>query len=162
MIILFVNKMTAPVIQMAEVAAAVEQNDFSKRAQAASDDEIGVLAGAFNKMIDRISGWKEELEKQVKNRTAELNAVNQQLRASEQQLKASNQQLKASQQQLKAMNQQLVANEQRLRIEIEQRVKMEEETRKHMHELQVFYKASIGREEKIIELKRKIKELEEK
>ncbi|MFA6357941.1 MAG: PAS domain S-box protein [Candidatus Omnitrophota bacterium] len=38
----------------------------------------------------------------------------------------------------------------------------EQKLKKDLHELEVFYKASIGREERILELKRRIKELEQK
>lgn len=117
----------------------------------------------------RLKEAHDELEIKVEERTRELakaneelKASNQQLRASEQQLKASNQQLRASEQQLKASNQQLRANEQQLRAEIAERKKMEEETKKHLHDLEVFYKASKGREERIVELKKMIKELEAK
>lgn len=83
--------------------------------------------------------------------TQRIRAENEQ-KTSEQQLKASNQQLRASEQQLKASNQQLRANEEQLK--------------KQMHDLEVFYKANIGREERILELKKEIKrfkkELEKK
>jgi PAS domain S-box-containing protein len=46
--------------------------------------------------------------------------------------------------------------------DITERKKTEEELRKRLQELEVFYKASIGREERILELKKKIAELEEK
>jgi len=36
----------------------------------------------------------------------------------------------------------------------------EQELKKDLHDLEVFYKASIGREERILELKNQIKELE--
>jgi len=38
----------------------------------------------------------------------------------------------------------------------------EQELKKDLHDLEVFYKASIGREERILELKKRIKELEQK
>ena len=40
--------------------------------------------------------------------------------------------------------------------DITERRKMEEEARKHLQELEVFYKASVGREERIIELKKEL------
>ncbi len=156
-----VNYLTRPLREMKDVAMRVESGDFSRRIPFSGNDELGVLAAAFNKMIDRIQGWKDELEKQVEGRTAELNAANQQLRASEQQLQASNQQLRANQQQLRAMNQQLVANDQRLHAELTERKKLEEVTQNHLRELQIFIKSSVGREERIVELKKKIRDLEE-
>ena len=92
----------------------------------------------------------------------QLQAANQQLQAANQQLQAANQQLKASQQQLKASNQQLTANELKLNAEITERKKIEELNNKHIHELELFYKTSMGREERIIELKREVEELKVK
>jgi len=42
---------------------------------------------------------------------------------------------------------------------ISERKKMEEEMKKQLHELEVFYKASLGREERILELKKEIERL---
>jgi PAS domain S-box-containing protein len=41
-------------------------------------------------------------------------------------------------------------------IDITENKKLEKETRKHIHDLEVFYKASMGREERILELKKEI------
>ncbi len=46
--------------------------------------------------------------------------------------------------------------------DITERKKMEEETKKHLHDLEVFYKANIGREERVVELKKRVRELEAK
>jgi len=43
--------------------------------------------------------------------------------------------------------------------DITERKKMEEEARKRLQELEVFYKASVGREERILELKKEIEQL---
>jgi PAS domain S-box-containing protein len=42
---------------------------------------------------------------------------------------------------------------------ITERKKMEEEARKRLHELEIFYKASVSREERILELKKEIEQL---
>ncbi|MFA5144327.1 MAG: PAS domain S-box protein [Candidatus Omnitrophota bacterium] len=44
-------------------------------------------------------------------------------------------------------------------IDVTERRKMEEEARRRLQELEVFYKASVGREERIIELKKEIEAL---
>ncbi len=69
----------------------------------------------------------------------EINSANQQLKAGNQQLHASNQQLGAS-------NQQLISTEKTLK--------------EKLHELEVFNKVTIGRELKMIELKKEIEELQ--
>jgi signal transduction histidine kinase len=92
---------TAPILEIARVARDVmDRRDFSARAEQASDDEIGVLAQAFNGMlteIERAMGEREraeaalvdseerllalnaELEQRVALRTAELEAANKDL-----------------------------------------------------------------------------------
>ncbi|GEM_PF-7029687 len=42
---------------------------------------------------------------------------------------------------------------------ITERKRIEEEARKHLHELEVFYKAAIGREDRIVELKEEVEKL---
>ncbi len=49
-----------------------------------------------------------------------------------------------------------------LGIDITERKRLEEESNKRLHEMEVFYKASIGREERILELKEEIEILEKK
>ncbi len=67
---------------------------------------------------------------------------------------------KRSETALRAANQQLRANEERLRAEIAERERAQEKTKKNMRELEIFYKANVGREERILELKNKVKGLE--
>jgi PAS domain S-box-containing protein len=52
--------------------------------------------------------------------------------------------------------------EEEIRKEKEFSNKLEEEAHKRLQELEVFYQASIGREERILELKKKVAQLEEK
>ncbi len=46
--------------------------------------------------------------------------------------------------------------------DVTDRKKMEEEKEEHLRELEVFYNASTGREERIVELKKRVRELEDK
>jgi chromosome segregation ATPase len=120
-----------------------------------------VVSAQSSALEEKINELKKTAEQQ-RAIEQQLRAANQQLKASEQQLMASNQQLRASQQQLKAANQQLLANEKTLTAEIEGRRKLEEEMRRRLHELEVFQRSSVGREERIMELKKKIDELTRK
>lgn len=108
---------------------------------ATSDDETGKLAKSFEKMIGYVQESRNNLV-----------SANQQLMASEQQLKAGNQQLRASEQLLKAMNQQLADNEQQLKAANQQ-------LKASNTEMSMFYDSAIGREKRMVNLKRAINQL---
>ncbi len=64
---------TQPILDLAGLAQRIrDQNDYSSRAIATEDDEIGQLVGAFNQMLEQIENRDQFLEEQVNERTAEL------------------------------------------------------------------------------------------
>ena len=69
------TKLSRPIRLLSETAQQVEAGDLGARAPItkAASREIGTLTGTFNSMIQRVQDWYEELEKQVKLRTTELN-----------------------------------------------------------------------------------------
>lgn len=52
--ILVAGRITAPLRQVADVAATVEAGDLTPRLEARSNDEVGRLARSFNGMLDRL------------------------------------------------------------------------------------------------------------
>ena len=83
------RRIAQPILALAGVAKSVsERKDFSVRSKAAGDDEVGVLAGAFDEMLSEIQQRDREirllnadLERRVVARTAELEAANKELEA---------------------------------------------------------------------------------
>jgi signal transduction histidine kinase len=83
------QSISRPIVRLAETASTVSsQKDYSVRAQGAGRDEVGVLIGTFNEMLDQIqrqdSDLKEaraDLERRVETRTRDLAAANKELEA---------------------------------------------------------------------------------
>jgi signal transduction histidine kinase len=90
------RRIADPVRHLADAARAVsERKDYGVRAKAVSDDEIGVLAEAFNVMLaeiqerdtalrtseSRLRQLNTDLERRVAARTAELETTNRELEA---------------------------------------------------------------------------------
>ncbi|HXB91561.1 MAG TPA: ATP-binding protein, partial [Puia sp.] len=65
---------------------AVAKGDFTRKARAFAQDEIGILANSFNKMAEELQRLEEEnrevnnsLERKVRQRTAEIESKNKEL-----------------------------------------------------------------------------------
>lgn len=58
------RSVSEPILELAQAASLIaEQNDFAVRAQSRASDEVGVLVGAFNHMLDGLQRRDEELRK---------------------------------------------------------------------------------------------------
>ena len=76
------QQISRPVLALAETARAVsDRHDYSVRAAKHGADEFGLLTDAFNHMLAQIEAQNAELEKRVRERTAELEAANDELEA---------------------------------------------------------------------------------
>jgi diguanylate cyclase (GGDEF)-like protein/PAS domain S-box-containing protein len=71
---------TGPLQRIVETSEEIAAGDFSKRAAVTSQDEVGHLARAFNRMVERIEEWNRTLETRVVERTRELVASEEQYR----------------------------------------------------------------------------------
>jgi diguanylate cyclase (GGDEF)-like protein len=76
-----------PILRLVETARRISaDHDFSVRAVSDGRDELGVLVGAFNEMLDQLevrdlalARHRDNLEEEVEKRTSELRAVNEEL-----------------------------------------------------------------------------------
>ena len=83
---------TEPILQLAGIAGRVsEHEDYSLRAVAWTEDEVGTLVRAFNKMLQRVQerdsalqNAKDLLEHRVEERTQELRRENSERKRAEQ------------------------------------------------------------------------------
>ena len=71
---------TGPLQRIVETTEEIAAGDFSKRAAVTSGDEVGHLANAFNRMVERVEEWNRTLETRVAERTRELAASEEQYR----------------------------------------------------------------------------------
>ncbi len=69
------RQVARPIRRLARTAAAVASGDYSARTEVPSDDEIGALSKAFNRMTEDLSRSYQSLERKISDRTHELEAV---------------------------------------------------------------------------------------
>lgn len=68
MIILMLRQFVRPIRHLALVAQAIEQGDIRRRAEIVNNDEVGMLAQAFNRMTERLRQSLRRLESEVAER----------------------------------------------------------------------------------------------
>jgi signal transduction histidine kinase len=78
---LTIRQIVQPIQAMAATAQAVSAGDLSQRVEIASQDELGVLADTFNSMTVQLQTFISSLERQVAERTAQLEVSNKELEA---------------------------------------------------------------------------------
>jgi signal transduction histidine kinase/DNA-binding response OmpR family regulator len=91
------ERVSGPLVALTGTARRVrEAGDYTLRAEARSNDEVGELVDSFNRMLEEIHArdaelgrHRERLEEDVRARTADLELVNTQLRKSMEEAKAA-------------------------------------------------------------------------
>lgn len=68
----FIRTLTAPILRLAQAAGRAQAGDLSVASGIRRDDEIGVLAEAFDNMVGRLKEQIETLEQRVEERTHEI------------------------------------------------------------------------------------------
>jgi signal transduction histidine kinase len=98
--IVLTHAITRPVHQLIAVTDAVREGDYSRRITTTSRDELAQLGEAFNRMVEEINRSQAEirslnadLERRVRERTAELEAEVQQRERAEKEMRQKQEQL---------------------------------------------------------------------
>jgi signal transduction histidine kinase/DNA-binding response OmpR family regulator/HAMP domain-containing protein len=74
-----VHQIAMPIIAITNTAIRVTAGDLTQTAPVLTEDEVGVLARAFNQMTAQLRTFYADLEGQVRERTAALTKANDQL-----------------------------------------------------------------------------------
>ncbi len=72
--LLVARQISGPMIALTETAARIAGGDLSIRSTVQGQNEVGVLAAAFNTMTDQLQDLIDSLESRVQTRTAQLQA----------------------------------------------------------------------------------------
>ena len=78
------RRVTRPILSLAATATRVRQGDLDARSGIELEDEVGVLAEAFDAMTAELKSDVETLERRVEDRTVELQAARQEADAANQ------------------------------------------------------------------------------
>jgi len=136
-----------PLRQLAMGTEKITQGNLDFRVKVNSNDEIGQLANSFNKMADSLNSLlakeKKFLEAEVmiraeKKRTKEFAALNEELKINEQKINASHEELESHQKTL---------------------IQTQKELRKKLKDLEFYKRITIGRELRMLRLKKEINAL---
>lgn len=82
----FIQHLTVPIKRMVETALKVEAGDLSAATGIRKNDEIGILARAFDAMINRLRENIDTLDARILKRTRELEAANEKERQTQSRL----------------------------------------------------------------------------
>ena len=79
-VIIFTSRnLTRSIRRLSKTARDVEEGNLDVRASIKTSDEVGLLASAFDSMLNHVQDWNTALNKQVKARTVELESKNAEL-----------------------------------------------------------------------------------
>ena len=75
------NRLLSPLADLTEFAERISRGDWQYRVPEDRDDELGILASAFNRMANDLRGIYQSLEERVQERTQQIQIASQVARA---------------------------------------------------------------------------------
>ncbi len=102
-ILLIVRKLLTPIVTLSNTAKKVQKGDLKARAPVTTSDEVGALSMIFNSMVENIQHWHSVLEKEVDERTEQLNSVNKELEMEISERRKTENTLKASEERYRSL-----------------------------------------------------------
>lgn len=167
-----------------ELQTTAEELKSSNEEMQATNEELKETTGELEKAKKQLEEHKVELERKVTERTKELSTKNEELQTTAEELKSSNEEMQATNEELKQTTQQLEKSKKELESaktglegEVQVRTKELEEAKvglekevasrtaelqNKLEQLEKFSGVATERELKMVELKKKVKELEAK
>lgn len=147
--ILMSRSLTQPLRRLLKGTHEIAKGNLDFKIETGARDEIGELSIRFNKMTEELKEAKAMLERKVQARTSELKKTTEALEEARVTLEIK----------VQARTRELGELTKGLEGQVKQRT---EELQGKVEQLEKFQKVSIGRELKMIELKKQIKTLETK
>ena len=77
------GRIARPLHELTDAAEAIAAGHYARRVDAAREDELGRLGGAFNTMAGRVEAGVQQLESRVRERTTELEHALAELRSAQ-------------------------------------------------------------------------------
>jgi methyl-accepting chemotaxis protein len=133
------RRITNPIIDLRDAAVEIGKGKLETKIDVKTNDEIGELAQTFNQMVVTLKEFYETLEGKVQERTRELEEARASLEV-----------------RVKARTEELQELTDRQEETIEERTK---EIKERMGELERFHRLAVGRELKMIEIKKEMQKL---
>ena len=83
---LITRRITRPIYDLTQAVVKIARGDIQQRVQVKRENELGILALAFNTMVNRLHDTLETLEERVKERTQALQVANDEMKTRARQL----------------------------------------------------------------------------
>jgi sigma-B regulation protein RsbU (phosphoserine phosphatase) len=114
LVFLVSRRLTRSLVVLTGAATKIQQKNYDTQVELKSRDEFGQLGQAFNDMALEIKKYTQNLEGLVRQRTAQLEAANQEITTLNERLKTENVRMKAELEITKQLQQMILPREQEL------------------------------------------------